>query len=161
MYRMTEKEKWSRTVSNCARSCFHQYANYMYLPFHQAGISWITLSKGKKIRRNVAFMHQSIPAAPSPPPPSSPPGYCRAFARLVSPEDEAFANFAKFVKACSRFYACISSLLIKPELHSENGSYRLESTFFWLLNQISVDVIEEHPFLFIKLFITVNFTLHY
>ena len=30
----------------------------------------------------------------------------------------------KFVKACSRFYACISSLLIKPELHSEIGSYR-------------------------------------
>ena len=25
----------------------------------------------------------------------------------------------RFVKACSRFYACISSLLIKPELHSE------------------------------------------
>ena len=26
----------------------------------------------------------------------------------------------RVVKACSRFYACISSLLIKPELHSEN-----------------------------------------
>ena len=25
----------------------------------------------------------------------------------------------RFVKACSRFYACISSLLIKPELYSE------------------------------------------
>ena len=32
------------------------------------------------------------------------------------------------VKACSQFYACITSLLIKPELHSE--SYRHESTFF-------------------------------
>ena len=30
----------------------------------------------------------------------------------------------KIVKACSRFNACISSLLIKPELHSKIGSYR-------------------------------------
>ena len=35
-------------------------------------------------------MHQSIPAAPSTPPP---PGYCGAFARLVSPGGRAFANF--------------------------------------------------------------------
>ena len=47
----------------------------------------------------------------------------------------------RFVKACSRFYACISSLLIKPELHSEIGSYRRESKSFGLLNQISLDVI--------------------
>ena len=33
------------------------------------------------------------------------------------------------VKACSWFYACISSLLIKPELHSEIWSYQSESTF--------------------------------
>ena len=33
-------------------------------------------------------MHQLIPAAPSPP------GYCGAFARLVSPGGGAFANFA-------------------------------------------------------------------
>ena len=38
-------------------------------------------------------MHQSIPAAPSPPPPPLP-GYCGAFARLVSPGGRAFANFA-------------------------------------------------------------------
>ena len=37
-------------------------------------------------------MHQSIPPAPSLPPP--PPGYCGAFARLVSPGGGAFANFA-------------------------------------------------------------------
>ena len=36
----------------------------------------------------------------------------------------------RVVKACSRFYACISSLPVKPELHSENRSYRCESTFF-------------------------------
>ena len=35
-------------------------------------------------------MHQSIPAALSPPPP----GYCGAFARLFSPGGGAFANFA-------------------------------------------------------------------
>ena len=33
-------------------------------------------------------MHQSIPAAPS-----TPPGYCGAFARLDSPRGGAFANF--------------------------------------------------------------------
>ena len=33
-------------------------------------------------------MHQSIPAAPQPPP-----GYCGAFTRLVSPGGGAFANF--------------------------------------------------------------------
>ena len=38
----------------------------------------------------IMFMHQSIPPAPSPPPP----GNCRAFARLVSPRSRAFANFA-------------------------------------------------------------------
>ena len=120
------------------------------------------------------FMHQSIPAAPS-----TPPGYCGAFAHLVSPGGGAFANFVlprgrafanpgpflsfwhtrsflsennytedftgkesrlahlsrtgklkRFVKACSWFCAWISSLLIEPELHSEIGSYRRESTFF-------------------------------
>ena len=37
-----------------------------------------------------SIMHQSIPAGPSPPPP----GYLRAFARLVSPGGREFANFA-------------------------------------------------------------------
>ena len=35
-------------------------------------------------------MHQSIPAAPSPP---RPPGYCGAFAGFFSPGGGAFANF--------------------------------------------------------------------
>ena len=42
-------------------------------------------------------MHQSIPAAPPPRPFPTPfplPGYCGAFARLVSPGSRAFANFA-------------------------------------------------------------------
>ena len=38
-----------------------------------------------------------------------------------------------FVKACPRFYACISSLLIKPEFHSEIGSYRRETTFLLVI----------------------------
>ena len=38
--------------------------------------------------QNNGVMDQSIPAAPS-----APPGYCRAFARLVSPGAGAFANF--------------------------------------------------------------------
>ena len=38
--------------------------------------------------QNNGLMDQSIPAAPS-----APPGYCRAFARLVSPGAGAFANF--------------------------------------------------------------------
>ena len=37
-------------------------------------------------------MHQSIPPAPSSPQPH--PGYCGAFARLVSPGGGALANFA-------------------------------------------------------------------
>ena len=113
---------------------------------------------------------------PSPPPP---PGYCGAFACLVSPGGGAFANFSlpggraffnpgaipkllnthavsyqnittqrvllekkqigssvkdrnklkRVVKACSRFYACISSLLIKPELHSEIGAIDVNQRF--------------------------------
>ena len=37
----------------------------------------------------VLLMHQAIPAAPRAPPP----GCCGAFARLVSPGGQAFANF--------------------------------------------------------------------
>ena len=45
----------------------------------------------------------------------------------------------RFVKVCSRFYACISSLLIKPELYSEtrklstwiNVFLVIESSFSW------------------------------
>ena len=47
-------------------------------------------------------------------------------------------NLKRFVKACSWFYACISSLLIKPELHSEIGAIDvnqrflvIESNFCW------------------------------
>ena len=62
----------------------------------------------------------------------------------------------RFVKACSWFYACISSLLIEPELHSEIGSYRRESTFFGYWIKFLLRLFEKHPFIFIKLFITYN-----
>ena len=65
------------------------------------------------------------------------------------------------VQACSWFYACISSLLIKPELHGEIGSYRRESTFFGYWIKILLILFEKYPFIFIKLFITYNFTALY
>ena len=36
MYRMPEKQSWSRMVLNCTRSCFFQYANH--LPCHSFSI---------------------------------------------------------------------------------------------------------------------------
>ena len=36
----------------------------------------------------------------------------------------------RLVKACSRFYACVSSLLITPELHSEIGAIDVNQRFF-------------------------------
>ena len=67
----------------------------------------------------------------------------------------------RFVKACSWFCACISSLLIEPELPSEFGSYRRESTFFGYLIKFLLRLFEKHPFIFIKLFITYNLTALY
>ena len=60
----------------------------------------------------------------------------------------------RVVKACSWFYARISSLLINPELQSEIGSYRSESTFFGYWIKFLLILFEKHPFIFIKLFIT-------
>ena len=121
-------------------------------------------------------MHQSIPAAPSPPratvghlPAFSVPGVghlqilrCPGAGHLQTPgptpifwharsflsaynysEDftgktSRLAHYVKdgkklkrFVKACSRFYACISSLLIKPELH--RGTRELSTWTKWRL----------------------------
>ena len=56
---------------------------------------------------------------------------------------------------------CISSLLIKPELHSEIGSYRCESTFFGYWIKFLLILFEKHPFIFIKHFITYNFSALY
>ena len=60
----------------------------------------------------------------------------------------------RFVKACSRFYACISSLLIKPELHSKTRELSTWINVFSLVNQISVDIIWRTSFHIYNLFIT-------
>ena len=54
---------------------------------------------------------------------------------------KAGKKLKRFVKACSRFYACISSLLIKPELHSETRELSTWINVFLLLNQVSLDII--------------------
>ena len=59
----------------------------------------------------------------------------------------------RVVKACSRFYARISTLLIEPELPFLG---------YWI--KFLLILFEEHPFIFIKLFITYksyNFTTVY
>ena len=55
----------------------------------------------------------------------------------------------RIVKACSRFYAYISSLLVKPELHSENRNYRCESTCFGYWIKSLLILFEERLFIFI------------
>ena len=60
------------------------------------------------------------------------------------------------VKACSQFYACISSLLIKPELHSETQELLTWINVVWLVNQISVDIIWRTSFHIYNIFTTYN-----
>ena len=49
----------------------------------------------------------------------------------IGPSSKDRNKLKRVVKACSRFYACISSRLIKQEfIHSGNRSCRCESTFF-------------------------------
>ena len=151
-------------------------------------------------------MHQSIPAAPSPPPPgllrgicppcqsqgwgiskffaARGPGICqtrgqtRAFnthavsfqhitTQRILWKNKLSGSFVKdgkklkrFVKACSRFYACFS--FIKAELHS--GTRELSTwinVFFGYWIKFFLILFEENPFIFIKLFMAVNFTAHY
>ena len=49
--------------------------------------------------------------------------------------DWLICQWREIAKACSRFYAFNSSLLIKPELHGKIGSYTRESAFLWLWHQ--------------------------
>ena len=67
----------------------------------------------------------------------------------------------RVVKACSRFYAYLPSLLFKPELHSGNRGYRCESTCFGYWIKFLLILFQEHPFIFIQLFITYNVTALY
>ena len=131
---------------------------------------------------NSCVMHQSIPAAPSPPgllqgicPPCQsrgwgickfctvggpgicqPRGHSQAFdthavsyqnitSQKVLLEKKQLGSSVKdrnklkrVVKACSRFYACISSLLIACIAKLELS---MLINVLWLLNQISVDII--------------------
>ena len=118
--------------------------------------------------------------------PVSPPpaGYCWAIARLVSPR--ILANFAlpwswafanpgttpapsfwhacevvsypnktakRILKACSQFYTCISSLLIKPV---KLGAIDVNHCFFGRWIKFLLILFEEHPFIFMKLFRTIQ-----
>ena len=163
---------------------------------------------GKYFEWIIIILNASVNSSWAQPPP---PGYCGAFARLVSPRGWGICKFCaargpglcqplghswafdthavcyhkittqrillgkkadwlicqgqeklkRFVKACSWFYACISLLLIEPELHSEIGRYRRESTFFGYWIKSLLRLFEKHPFIFIKLFITYNLTALY
>ena len=51
----------------------------------------------------------------------------------------------------------LPALLIKQEfIHSENGSCRCESTFFGYKTKFRLILFEEHPFIFIKLFVHIT-----
>ena len=85
MYRVPQKQTWRWTVLNCGRSCFHQvsYANHLSFSsnWNILHLPWLfdlfhillyyfcdsiilscqfTLSKEKKLRRNVAFSTTAI-----------------------------------------------------------------------------------------------------
>ena len=49
--------------------------------------------------------------------------------RLIGSSVKDRNKLKRAVKACSRFYACISSLLIKPELRSEIGAIDVNQRF--------------------------------
>ena len=55
----------------------------------------LRFQKGKNFEETLRLCISKFQLRPAdPPPPSPPPGYCGAFARLVSPDGGAFANFA-------------------------------------------------------------------
>ena len=58
-------------------------------------------------------------------------------------------------------YVRISSLFPKPELHSEFEAIDVNQRFFGYWIKFLLILFEEHPFIFIKLFITYNFTALY
>ena len=111
--------------------------------------------KPTKPQKCHVFMHQSIPPASShtPPPHSRATGICqpRGHSRAFDAHRVSYHNITKqrvllgkkhigssvkdrnklkrVVKARSWFYACISSLLIKPKLHSEIGAIDVNRRF--------------------------------
>ena len=154
----------------------------IYAKYHHKSCHYLFIHKRFVIFtciKHFKLMYQSIPAAPTSPPP--PPGYCGPFARLAVPgvgylqilrcpgtghlptpglfpsfwhargflskyhyrEDitEKKKEGHRALTACSRFYACVSSLLIKIELHRETRELSTWTNVFWIANQISVDII--------------------
>ena len=75
--------------------------------------------------------------------------------KQIGPSVKDRNKLKRVVKACSRFRTCISSLLIMPGLHSEIGAINFGYWIKFLL------ILFEHSFIFIKLFITYNFTALY
>ena len=76
----------------------------------------------------------------------------------------------RFVKAFSPFYAYISSLLIKPELHrgkwplskvrvAKSEAIDVNQRFFCIfwIKFLLLLLFEDHPFIYIKLFITAHY----
>ena len=61
-----------------------------------------------------------------------------------------------FLILCMRFF-----IGYQARITQRNRELLTWINVFWLLNQISVNVFGKHPFIFIKLFITYNFTAPY
>ena len=155
----------------------HKRLRNTHKQFAEKETGYLYPSLAKRLAKQIFLMHQSIPAAPSPPSPHGllrgicPPcqsrgwGICKFCAARGPGIWQPHGHFRAFdthvvsyqnittqrillgkktdwlkghVKACSWFYACISSLLIKPELHSEIGAIDvnqrflvIESNFCW------------------------------
>ena len=149
----------------------------MQLP-HHVQMHFTMKSHSGKLDTITNTTNASVNSSCAQHPPPQPRGYSRAFdTHAVSYQKittqrillgkkadwlicQGQEKLKRFVKACSWFYACIS-LLIEPELHSEIRSYRRESTFFGYWIKFLLTLFEKHPFIFIKLFITSNFTVLY
>ena len=68
----------------------------------------------------------------------------------------------RFVKACSWFCACFSSLLIKPELQAaKSGAIDVNQHFLVIESNFCWYYLKNILFIFIKLFTTYNFTALY
>ena len=62
-----------------------------------------------------------------------------------------------FLILCMHFFIAYQARITDSEI----GSYRRESTFFCYWNKCLLILFEKHPFIFVKLLITYNFTTLY
>ena len=163
---------------------------------------------GKYFEWIIIILNASVNSSWAQPPP---PGYCGAFARLVSPRGWGICKFCAargpsicqtpgqarafdmhavsyqnitqrillekqadwlifwgrekseevckgmFSILCMHFFIAYQARITQRKL----GSYRHESTLFGYCIKFLLVLFEEHPFIFIKLFIAVNFTARY